>query len=321
MRLLSLLAVGVLAAGASPLKLSRSFPLAAVKGRIDHMSADVRGNRLFVAALGNNTVEVIDTNSGKVIRTLTGINAPQGILYIPDANRLVVASRTDGTIRFYDGTSYQLLKTVNKTSDADNLRYDPTTKSVIAGYADGFIGFFDATGKQLGEVRLEGHPESFQVDSASRRLFVNLPSSSHVVIINTDSKSIARTISTAEYAGNYAMALDQKNSRLFVVARKPPKLLILEASGGRPIEDRRTVGDVDDIFYDAARHRLYLSGGDGNIDVINQRDKDHYEPMAVVPTAPGARTSLYVPDWNKLFVAVPRAGDQPCEIRVYDVLD
>ena len=321
MRLLLGFAMSALAMAGPPLTPGKSIPLPNVKGRIDHLSVDVAGQRLFVSALGNNSVEIIDLKAGKVAHSITGVKAPQGVLYVPESNRLVVASRDDGSIRFYDGTSYQLLKTVNKISDADNLRWDPRTKAVVAGYGDGAIGFFDVNGKQLGEVRLDGHPESFQLERNGSRMFVNTPTSTHVLIINVDSKSISRTISTTEYQGNYAMALDEKNSRLFIVPRKPPKVLVMEAASGRLVDDRRTVGDVDDIFYDAQRGRLYVIGGEGSVDVIRQVDRDRYQPLATIPTAPGARTGLFVPELGKLFIAVPHRDSQAPEVRVFDAAE
>jgi YVTN family beta-propeller protein len=301
-----------------PLTQLQTIPLGSINGRIDHLAVDVKGQRLFVAALGNNTVEVIDLKTGAKIHTIPGLKAPQGVLYHPDTNRLVVACRDDGSIRIFDASSWKLLQNINKFGDADNLRYDPETKHILAGYGDGAIGIFDANGKQLGEVKLETHPESFQVERRGPRVFVNTPGSSNIVIVDRVTKSIERAWPLPSAAANYAMAMNEAGERLFVVTRKPPKLFVLNLRTGLSVDDRRTVGDVDDVFYDAARRRIYIIGGEGSVDVVHEISRDRFEPLATIPTAPGARTGLFVPELNRLYVAVPHRDKQPAEIRVFE---
>jgi hypothetical protein len=209
---------------------------------------------------------------------------------------------------------------ITKFGDADNVRIDATAKHILAGYADGTLGFFKLDGKQIAEVKLDGHPESFQLEKKGSRVFVNIPTSRHVVVIDRGSKMLNRTwaIST-ENSANYAMALDEANRRLFVVVRKPPRMLTFDTDSGVQIDQRDTVGDVDDIFYDGVHKRIYISGGDGHVDVVRQADPDSYEPIIRIPTAPGARTSLLVPELNRYFVAAPRRGNIPAQIFVFEV--
>jgi YVTN family beta-propeller protein len=308
------------AATVPPLRPAGSIALPAVQGRIDHMSCDPKGQRLFVAALGNNTVEVIDLKSGKAANSIKGFHAPQGIAYDGASNRLIVASRDDGTIKILDGTSFDVITAITKFGDADNLRIDVGTKNILAGYADGALGFFKLDGKQIAEVKLEGHPESFQLEKKGSRVFVNVPTAKHIAVINRESKMLNRTwVLPTDDAANYAMALDEADRRLFVVVRKPPRMLTFDTDSGVLMDQRDTVGDVDDIFYDGAHRRVYISGGDGRVDVVRQTGPDSYEPFVRIATAPGARTSLLVPELNRYFVAAPRRGNTPAQILVYEV--
>ncbi len=315
--------LAMVASGAAipPLRPAKPIPLPGVQGRIDHLSADVKGQRLFVAALGNNTVEVIDLKAGKVSNSIKGFRAPQGIVYDGVSNRLIVASRDDGTVKILDGTSFSVVATINKFGDADNVRFDPAAKMILAGYGDGSLGFFKLDGKQVAEVKLEGHPESFQLEKRGARVFVNLPTGRHIAVIDRGSKLLTRTWTLpTDVSANYAMALDEDHRRLFVVVRKPTRLLTFDTDSGVLIDQRDTVGDVDDVYYDGARHRIYVSGGSGQVDVVRQVTPDQYEPGVRMPTAVGARTSLLVPELNRYFVAAPKRGDGAAQILVFEVM-
>jgi DNA-binding beta-propeller fold protein YncE len=303
----------------APLHLQKSILLPGVEGRIDHMSVDLKNQRLFVAATGNSSVEVIDLKSGKPSHSAKGLKGPQGIFYHPETNRIVVASRDDGAIKFLDASSFQILASINKFTNGDIVRYDAASKTIVAGYGDGALGFFDLTGKQLGEVRLDSHPESFVIERQGPRILVNTPTTRSITIVDRHKKSVVRTWPLSTVSSNYAMAFDEKNSRLFIACRRPPRILTLDSFTGIQIDQRDTVGDVNDIFYDPARKRIYVSGGDGQVDVIRQVDANTYEPLAKVTTGAGARTSLFVPESSTYYVAIPHRGSQPAEIRVFSV--
>lgn len=316
-----LFAAIALGAGSNPepLRQVQSISMPDVNGRIDHLSADIKGQRLFVSALASNSVKVIDVKAGRVIHTITGLRGPQGVLFHPESGRLFVACREDGTIKIFDAHSFNLLHTINKFSDADNIRY-VSAKSIAAGYADGFIGIFDVDGKQLAEIRLEGHPEAFQIDRQAMRILVNTPTTKNVSIVDLTRNQVTRTWALSSVSSNYAMAFDEANHRLFIACRTPPKVVIFDTQSGLEVDGRVTVADADDIFYDAEHKRIYVSGGDGHLDVIKQVGPNSYEPLAVIPTSRGARTSLFVPEWNRLYLAVPAREKQGAEIRVFEVV-
>jgi DNA-binding beta-propeller fold protein YncE len=301
-----------------PLRPAGVIPMPAVEGRIDHLAVDVKGQRLFVAALGNNTVEVIDISGMRLIKSIAGLHEPQGIRFLPDRNRVVAANGADGSTVFYDGTTLAVVHTAKTSGDADNVRYDPKDGRVYVGYGNGSLAAFDPDGKPLGEVKLAAHPESFQLESGGPRIFVNVPSAGHVAVVDRDKQTVSTTWRVTAAGANYPMGLDEANRRLFLGCRRPAKLLVYDTGSGTLVTAVDIVGDTDDLFYDSAKKRVYVIGGEGFITVLEQLDADHYRQLQKIPTAAGARTGLFVPELGKLFVAVPHRGAQHAEIRVYD---
>ena len=303
----------------APLSAVGSIPMPGVSGRIDHLAADVDGKRLFVAALGNNTMEVIDLNAMRVAKSITGLHEPQGIRFLPDRNRVVVANGDDGSTVFYDGTSLAAVHTTKTSGDADNVRYDSKAGRVYVGYGNGSLAVMDRDGNSVGEIKLAGHPESFQLESAGPRIFVNVPSAGHVAVVDRTKQAVTAKWPVAAAGANYPMALDEANHRLFIGCRRPARLLVYDTDSGANVASIDIVGDTDDLFYDTSRKRLYVIGGEGFITVLAQQDANHYSPLQKLQTAPGARTGLFVPELSKLFLAVPHRGAQAAEVRVYEV--
>jgi YVTN family beta-propeller protein len=301
-----------------PLRLQKIIELPDVQGRIDHMSIDVKGGRLFVSALGNNTVEVIDTKAGTRVKTIPGLQEPQGVLYVPAVDRLYVANAKDGSVRIFDGSSYAPLKSLDYGDDADNLRYDSNHKAIWVGYGNGALAEIDEQGNKAGDIKLDAHPESFQLEKGSPRIYVNLPDSRKIAVLDREKRAIVATWPLGMALANYPMALDQADHRLFVITRHPPQLLVFDTSAAKIVQRLPAVGDCDDVFYDQSRKRIYASGGDGAISVFEQRDADHYQESARITTIKGARTSFFSPDLDRLFLAVRRQGTQAAEIRVFE---
>ncbi len=301
-----------------PFRLIQTMPLPAVEGRIDHMAIDLKGQRLFVAALGNNSLEVLDLHVGKHTHRIGGLKEPQGVLYIPELNKIFVTSGGDGSCNIFDGESFRLIDTVKFSEDADNIRYDPGTKRIYVGYGNGALGTIDASGgRHIGDVRLAGHPESFQLEEKGPRIFVNVPTANHIAVIDRSKHALITTWPLVGARSNYPLALDETSRRLFIGCRQPPKIVIYDTALGKETTRVDIAGDVDDIFYDAVRKRIYASCGEGFINVYQQADAEHYTALANIPTATGARTSLYVPEQKRLYLAVPHRGSRQAEIRVY----
>jgi DNA-binding beta-propeller fold protein YncE len=289
-----------------------------VEGRIDHFSADVKGQRLFMAALGNHTVEVLDVQSGKRVHTIADLAEPQGLYYNPSSNRLFVACASDGATKVFDGGTYQLLGTARFPADADNIRYDARGQRVIVGYGDGALAFLDSAGKKSGEIALDAHPESFQLEKNGTRAFVNVPDKKEIQVVDLVKSTMSGRWPVTSALKNYPMALDEAHHRLLIGCRAPARMLAIDTETGKQTASVDIVGDTDDLFYDAATSRVYVVGGQGFVDVFAQKDADHYDRTAHFATAPGARTGLFVPDWGSLFVAVPHRGEQRAQILIYE---
>ncbi len=307
-----------LSAQQAPLVLMQSIELPEVEGRIDHLAVDRDDQRLFVAALGNNTLEVVDLRANKWLRGIKGLHEPQGIAVVPAPNMIVVANGQSGDVEFRTGVELAIANKVSLGDDADNVRYDLTAKRVYVGYGAGALAAMDTDGKRLGEVPLAGHPESFQVERSGQRIFVNVPDAKQVAVVNRDTMKLLTTWPVTDARANFPMALDEGGHRLFIGCRQPAKVLVVDTSSRKVTASFDAVGDTDDLFYDATRKRLYVSGGEGFLDVFEDR-AGKFDRVLHLPTAAGARTSLFVPELNRLYLAVPHRGSQKAEIRVYEV--
>lgn len=313
----------------APLVLVRIIPIPGVLGRFDHMAVDNGGGRVFAAIYGNDSVEVIDTARGTRARSIQeGFIKPQMATYLPDMDRIVVSSEGDGSCKVFDAKTYKLIDTVKYSDDADQLRYDPAAKRVYVGYGDGdesAIGVFDATtNKKIGEdFKLGAHPESFQLEEKGPKIFVNLASISQIAVIDRNTRKIDKW--KLQSAGtNFPMALDEPHRRLFVAARKPARLLVLDMDTGKEIASLPGAIDTDDMSWDPDRKRIYVTSGEGYIFVYQQIDADRYQRIAKIPTAIGARTSVYtgqVGKHNSFYLAVPARADRGAELWVYETRD
>jgi len=305
----------------SPLLLVQEIPLPNVGGRIDHFTFDAKRKRVIGAALGNNTVEVVDTFAGRDIHSITGAAAPQGVVYVADLDKLFVANGTDGKLRIYDGDSFRLLNTVDIGEDADNVRYDPVEKRVyiaFGGDEGGGIAVIDAaSGKRLEDAaKLDAHPESFQIATSKSAIYANIATKAKVVVIDRSTHKVTEWLLKTGKA-NYPMAFDEADHRVFVVTRKPAQLVVLDSDSGAMVGSVPCVSDADDLYYDAGRKRIYVPGGEGFISVIQQIDADHYRPLAKIPTTVGARTGLWYEKRDRFYLAVPASSKQGAALWVY----
>jgi DNA-binding beta-propeller fold protein YncE len=301
---------------AEPLRLVKTISLPGVQGRIDHLAADASGQRLFVCALGNNTLEVVDIKKGERVQSLAGFNEPQGVRYVPEPNLVVVANGGDGVVTFLDGASLKPIKTIRFSGDADNVRYDAKHGRIYVGYGAGALGVLDVKGERVGDIPLGGHPESFQLDSAGK-IFVNIPTRHEIAVVDVNKRKVVARWPVSVASNNYPMTLDEAHHRLFVMTRRPPHLLVYDTETGKLVSTLPADGDSDDLFYDGAHGRIYASFGEGSVLVYRQLDADHYQVAARTATAAGARTALYSPELGQFFVAVPHRGNLSAEIRVY----
>jgi DNA-binding beta-propeller fold protein YncE len=332
---------------ASTLELKGRIPMAKVQGRIDHVSADLPGQRLFVGAFDNKTLEIIDLQAGKQVHTILNLDNPQQTHFDPSTNHPFVSSSGDGTVKVFDGTTFALLQTTKLSSDADNMRFDARNQHVVVGYGgekflngqvargaglkDGALAILDLTGKKVGQIQTDGHPESLAIERNGTRVFTNVPDKKEIVVGDLGSYNVL-----AHWAlpgcENYPMALDEDHHRVFVMCRASGNVLALETESGRQVASMPLTPSAssDDFYYDASKARIYVlartvqrdsprTPGPGIIEVFQQKDPDHYEKIDSFQSGFAAQTGLFVPEWNKLFVATrAQPGGAPSEILVYE---
>ncbi len=309
------------------INLIQNISLPNVIGRIDHMNIDIKNHRLFVSELGNNSVDIIDfQNNGKRLGSITeNIKEPRGIAYVSEYNKLFVSNGEDGKVNVFDAISFKWIDSINFYNDADNIRYDNVSKLIYVGFGNGGIGIINATDdKLLKEIKLPSHPESFQIEKNEdafdnkslgnnfrNRIFVNTPENNSISIIDLKLGIVSsKWLLGDNIHNNFPMALDQSNHRLFVGTRDPPKLIVfdtnsMESGFGKVISKVNISSDSDDIFYDSKNKIIYISSGQGFIDIFKQLDANHYKLNSKIPTKVGARTSLFVPELKRIYLAAP----------------
>jgi DNA-binding beta-propeller fold protein YncE len=303
-------------ASSSPLQLELKIFLSDVQGRIDHLAIDLSRKRLFVAELGNGTVDVVDLEGHQVVHTIEGLKEPQGLAYVASTDTLLVANAGDGSVRLFRGSDYEPAGRIDLGDDADNIRVDAASNHVFVGYGNGALATIDlATNGKIADIQLQAHPESFQLARSTRRIFVNIPKAREIAVI--DRFAGKQTASwPVENGSNFPMALDEKSERVLVSFRNPAQLGVFSVRDGNTVATIDACGDADDLFVDEKRQRVYLSCGDGYVDVFEPEDGS-YHRTAHIPTISGARTSLFVPDIDRLFVAARANPGEPAAIWVF----
>jgi YVTN family beta-propeller protein len=298
----------------APLQLETKIALGDVRGRIDHLAIDLKRQRLFVAELGNGTVGIVDLATGKVIHRIAGLKEPQGVAYDVPTDTLYVANAGDGSVRLFEGNAYAAKERIELGSDADNIRIDAAAHRIFVGYGSGGLAVIDpATHSKVGDIPLKAHPESFQLDPDTSQVFVNVPDSHAIAVVDRVSQRPIGKWPLADRGANFPMALDPFRRQVLVIFRAPAELGVFAMTGGKLISSIETCGDADDLFIDAKRGRVYVSCGAGFEDVLEVKGNT-YRRIARIPTVSGARTSLFVPELDRLLVVVRASSSEPAAI-------
>jgi len=306
------------AAEPAPLVLEAKIPLGAVSGRIDHMAFDADRQRLFVAEFGNDSVGVVDLRQRRVVQRISGLKEPQGVAWHAPTATLYVANAGDGSVRLYQGPDLALAGGIALGDDADNVRVDTWRNRLIVGYGKGALAVIDPQSRRkIGDITLRGHPESFQFNPTGTRIFVNVPDARQIAVVDV---AAAREDSGLHMgsagSSNFPMTVDTELHRVLVVFRNPRQLKVFDTENLDLLATVDTCGDADDVFVDQRRHRVYVSCGEGAIDVFTQ-SANSYQRIARLSTVPGARTSLYVPATDRLYVAARAASGEPAAIWIF----
>jgi DNA-binding beta-propeller fold protein YncE len=317
------------AQGHFPLRLVQTIPMPNVKGRIDHMDVDVKGKRLYVAGLENGSVEVVDLQAGKWLKSIPGFKKPQGIAYVPSLNKLFVASGDDGMVRVFRGDTLDLLDAIKLDLGPNRVAYDPYTQLLYVGYGGkdagkdyGEVGIIDAkTDKHVGDVQVEAHPSELLLDQVGKTLFVFMSGASKIQVVDTKKREVVSTWSVSSKR-NGDGALDEKTGRIFIGTRTPPEMIAMDSRTGKEVANLPTVEGMDGVYFDPRLKRIYVSGGRDNdvgyVFVYHQKDTDHYETIGKLPTKSGAGTSFWSPELNRYYVAAPASGNDEAAILVFE---
>lgn len=305
---------GMAAAQPAALHLAATIELPGTTGRLDHLAYAADSKLLYVAALGADTVEVIDLNARRRLRRIAGAREPQGLAYAPGLGLFVASGQGDEVLRV-EGEQVRTIAT--GLPDADNLRLDVAAGRLYAGYGKALAVLDARSGAVLQRLALPGHPEAFEV--AGERIYVNVPSAGAVIVLDRVSGKVLSQWSVAPGRSNFAMALDAASRRLFVATRSPPELLAYATDTGAKVAVFPVCGDVDDLALDAGQHTLYAVCGDGHVLALDTHDPSRPQPRQSLESAPGARTGLWVPELRTLFVAAPARGGRNAAVLVYEV--
>ena len=312
-----------------PLRLVQTISMPNVKGRIDHMDVDVKDRRLFVAGLENGSVEVVDLQAGKWLKSIPGFKKTQGIAYVPSLNKLFIASGDDGMLRVFRGDTLDLLEAIKLDLGPNRVAYDPHAQLLYVGYGGkdagkdyGEVGIIDAkTDKYLGDVKVEAHPSELLLDQSGKTLFVFVSIASKVQVVDTKKREVVSTWPTNSLR-NGDGALDEKTHRLFIGTRTPPQLIAMDSQTGKEVANLPTVEGMDGVYFDPRLKRIYISGGRdydvGYVFAYQQKDADHYETIGKIPTKSGAGTSFWSPQLNRYYVAAPAHDKDEAAILVFE---
>jgi hypothetical protein len=308
--------------GLEHLQLDKTIEMPGVSGRIDHMAFNLKDQVLYVAALGNNSVEVVDLQKGTVIKSIKGIEEPQGIAFIPEQNEIVVASGGNGDCVFLNAGTFENISTIHLDGDADNIRFDAAERKIFVGYGNGAMALIDPIShKHIRSLKLAAHPESFQLDKKNNKIYVNLPDAHSISVIDLKTFSLLDSWKIDNYKSNFPMTLDTSDNLVFIGYRRPAKLVSYDAKNGNQISTNELVGDIDDIFYYTAKQQIIASGGDGWINIFQREADKTYKQVANIPSRGGARTSLLIPSLNLFIIAERANGGKPAAIVVYKIKD
>lgn len=304
--------------GADHLLPEKTIALPGVKGRIDHMAVNLKDQIIYMAALGNNSLEIINLANGVIIHSIRNLNEPQGVAYIPQHNEIFIANGGDGVCSFYSAKDFKKITVINLPSDADDVRYDSANKKIYVGYGNGGIAIIDVdTHKQVGDIKLPAHPEGFQIDRSLNRLYVNLPDADKIGVADLGNQQLITLWNNIGKA-NFPMTIDTANHYVFVGYRNPPKLAVINERTGKAVSIVAMVGDADDLYYDENSKQIFVSGGGGAVQLF-RKEGNGYKQVTSMATRTGGRTSLLIPQLKLFVLAEQATRNKKAELLVYKI--
>jgi DNA-binding beta-propeller fold protein YncE len=313
---------------AAPLRLLTSTQLPGIEGDFDHFAADVKNNRLFLAAEDHKSIEVFNLRTARHLRSITGFGTPHSILPLPESNRIFVVDGGAGEVKVLDAHTYAVTSSIKLLLDADSIAYDAPNKKlyVVNGGKDAkpktdysLISIIDTDSlKHVGDIKVASdHVEAMAIENSGPRIFVNVTGKNQIGVFDRDKKSLLTTWDVPDAEQNVPMAFDEANHRLLIATRKPPKMIVIDTDSGKPVTSLPASGRADDMKYDPTHKRVYVASGEGFVNVYTEKDPNHFEVTGKVPTGPVGKIATYVPQLNRLYVAVSAKGGKPAKVMVF----
>src|SRR5712671_6635191 len=329
MMMLAVCALVVKAQDKLPLKLIMTTPMPGFTGDFDHFGLDLKGNRLFLAAEVHKTVEVFDLRTGERVRSIEGFGQPLMMVYLPESNHLVVTDGGDSAVHLVDCKKYKIIKTIKLGEGVDHGVLNPVNRFYYVESGGGETGpthvlsIIDTKSfKHIGDVAgLPGNSnEGMVIDRAGKKLYVNLTGTDEVGVVDLETRQLVAKWALPDAHVAHAIVLDEPDHRMFIATRKPARFIVLNSDTGKVVTSLPCVGVNSDMSFDVSRKRIYVTGSE-TASVFEQRDADHYEHIAEVPTAYRAKSSIFVPELKRLYIAVSGKGkpDAKLELQVYEV--
>jgi len=301
-----------------PLRLIHTTLLPGYVGDFEHFAADMKGNRLFLIAEDHKTVEVLDIRTGNRIHTIDGFGQPHAIDYLAASNSLIVTEGDEesGAVELVSGSTYKILHKIKLPTDVDGAVYNPVNKYYyVESGGQGpdakthLLSIIDTQGfKLVGDITLPGtKSEAMAIDRAGTKMYINLRGPDEIGVVDLKTRQLVARWPIPDAKNENALVLDEANHRLFSATHNPAKLFVFDIDTGKVIASLPCAENSDDMGYDPVRKRIYITG-DGSTSVIKQQDADHYVSVAEVPTGYRAKTSIFVPELNRLYLAVASKG-------------
>jgi DNA-binding beta-propeller fold protein YncE len=298
------------AAAATPIKVAGYTDLPGYSGDFDHFEVDEKDGRLFLAGEDGGALKVFDLKTGALIQSVPGFDAPHSMLYRPATGELVVIANTGS--RVLDAKTLETKRKLSVPVGADSVGWDAARGRlyVVTGGKDvkmttsALVEIDPDTGKAFGATQFDGdHTEALAVEQSGDRIFINQTDKNLLDVVDKTTHAIKAKWKVAEAEQNAPIAMDEKTHRLFVVTRKPGKLVVVNADTGATVQAFDAPSRVDQVLWDAGNRRIYVCGGDGRLAIFEQDDADHYRALAPVATPPASKTGIYVPGLNRLYLA------------------
>jgi DNA-binding beta-propeller fold protein YncE len=319
------------AADKAPLRLVTKIALPGIEGDFDHFTADLKGNRLFLAGEENHTVEVFDLHSGKKLHSITGFDTPHSMVLVPESNKLfVVDGGKGGSVQILDATSYEVQKSIKLSEDADALVYDSPGHLLYvgnggkeAGHDYSFVTVIDTSkGEKVGEIKIpSANLEAMALQKQGSLLYVNIRDKNQIGVIDRKTNGIVATWQLSKVLHNTPMVLDEPNHRLLIAGRKPGAFGVVATDSGKEIASLPSADGVDDMSFDPSTKMIYLACADGVVRVFRQVDADHYEAAGSVPTGYRGKIGLLVPELHRYYVVSSKKDAVPAQLFVFDVVN